>query len=69
MGNMDKFFEDDRVYTAEDIAKKLNISKRTVYSWARTGKLKAIRIGGNVRFLGRDLNKAIQYTPEEEEEG
>ena len=39
-----------RLYTAEEAAEILRVSKRTVWKYGREGKLKAVRFGRTVRY-------------------
>ena len=41
--------------TTEEIARKYNISRRTVYRWVKEGKLKLVRRGKRLYFI--DLQK------------
>lgn len=36
--------------TAVEVARRLRVSRATVYRWAEDGTLAAVRIGGTVRF-------------------
>jgi len=38
------------VYSVEDIAEMLSVSKGTVYNLVRQGKIKALRIGNTIRI-------------------
>lgn len=39
-----------RALTVDEVAEILTISKKTIYSMAKTGRIPSIRIGGAVRF-------------------
>ena len=39
-----------RLYTAEEAAEALRVSKWTVWKYGREGKLKAVRFGRTVRY-------------------
>lgn len=39
-----------RLYTAEEAAEVLRVSKRTVWKYGREGKLKTVRFGRTVRY-------------------
>lgn len=41
--------------TLEDVAKRLKVTRRTVYTYVRTGKLGAVRIGRYWRVSEEDL--------------
>ena len=47
--------EEDRMFSLEEVAKHLRIQVRTVRSYVRTGRLKAIRIGKQYRVAREDL--------------
>ena len=46
------------LYTPEEVAKLLRVSRRTVYRYIKSGKLKAKKIG-QWRIKKGDLNKFI----------
>jgi excisionase family DNA binding protein len=37
-----------KLYAIEEVARMLNVSRQTVYSWIEKGNLKALRLGGTV---------------------
>lgn len=39
-----------KLYTAEEVAEMLNMSKWTVWKYGREGKLKTVRFGRTVRY-------------------
>ena len=39
-----------QVLSAEKVAQMLGVTKRTVYTWAREGKIRSVRTGGRVLF-------------------
>lgn len=39
-----------RLYTAEEAAEVLRLSKQTIWKYGREGKLKAVRFGRTVRY-------------------
>ena len=39
-----------RLYTAEEAAEVLRLSKQTIWRYGREGKLKAVRFGRTVRY-------------------
>ena len=45
----------DDLYTVEQVADLLNLHVRTVRSYVREGRLKAVRIGKSYRIAGEDL--------------
>lgn len=43
-----------RLYTAQEAAEVLRLSKQTIYKYGREGKLRTVRFGRTVRYdLGR----------------
>lgn len=46
------------VYTIEQVAKRYNVSTRTVYKWIRDGLLHAFRLGGKGDYRVRDIDLA-----------
>jgi predicted DNA-binding transcriptional regulator AlpA len=58
-----RLFEDDRLYSAKEIAKKIGGGTHvvTVWRWSKKGRLGSARkIGPNTtRFLGRELNENL----------
>jgi len=50
-----------RLYTAQEAAEALRISKQTVWKYGREGKLKTVKFGRTVRFdLEGGANNGIQ---------
>lgn len=43
-----------------DIARRLNVTRRTVYAWIRQGRLAAYKIGSRVRIDPNDLELFIK---------
>lgn len=39
-----------KVLSAKAFAKMIGVSEQTVYSWARQGKVRSVRVGGRVLF-------------------
>ena len=46
---------EDRMYSLEQVAERLGMQVRTIRSYVRTGRLKAIRIGKQYRVAREDL--------------
>ena len=54
-------FNKDNILTIEEVAKVLQVSKRTVYRWVDSGDLKVARIGRKTyRVFESDLKKFIR---------
>lgn len=51
---------EDRLLKVQDVMKKLNVSRRTVYYWIQEGILKTVRLGGIYRFHPEDLEQLIE---------
>lgn len=48
---------DDKLYTVDETANILRISKNTVYTWKHQKKLKPNKSGGKLLFLGKELKR------------
>ena len=48
-----------RVYTTEEVAEILQVTKRTVYNYIKTGALKAVKIGKYWRISAENLEEFI----------
>lgn len=48
---------EDKVYTAEEVARMFQISKYTVYNLIKRGELKAFKIGNKIRIEEIELEK------------
>lgn len=49
-----------RVYTIEQVAEKLSVTRRTVYSYVKEGKLKAVKIGKYWRVTEDNLKAFLE---------
>lgn len=49
-----------KLYSPDDIAGMLQVTRRTIYSYMKTGKLHASKIGGNWRITEENLNDFLQ---------
>jgi excisionase family DNA binding protein len=45
-----------RLYSTAELAKKVGVSRITVFRWIREGKLKAIRVGRNYVIEEKEAN-------------
>lgn len=52
--------EEKKVLTPQDVAKILQVSKRTVYKVINEQKIPAIQVGKRLRILREDLEKWLQ---------
>lgn len=58
---MDREFSDLRLLTVLDVAKRLNVSRATIYNFIEGGLLpKPMKLGRNSRFSHIDINSIIQ---------
>ena len=47
----------DELLTIEELADYLKVRPRTIYPWARSGMLPAVKIVGQWRFRKRDIDR------------
>ena len=53
-------FEEDRLWTVQDVMELLQVSRRTVERLIENGELRAIKFGRNVRFRREDVNEFLE---------
>lgn len=53
-------FEEAIWYSAKEICRRLSVSRDTVVRWGQSGSVRAMKIRGNVRYLGADLNALME---------
>ena len=58
-----------RLYTAEEAAKALAVSKWTVWRYGREGKLKTVHFGRTVRYQLEESNEQRRYQSEDPRNG
>jgi excisionase family DNA binding protein len=46
--------------TGEEVARKLAVSRSTVWRLGQSGTLRRVRIGGSIRYLARDVEAMIE---------
>ncbi len=51
--------DDFKLYTIDEIAKVLKVTKRTIYNYIRSGAIKAIKIGKYWRVKHEDLEQFL----------
>ncbi len=51
---------DDVVFTTDEAARYLRVSKPTLFKHIHLGKIKAIKVGKNYRFLQSDLYRFLK---------
>lgn len=49
-----------KLYSPEDIAGMLRVTRRTIYTYMKTGKLHASKIGGNWHISQENLDAFLQ---------
>ena len=62
---------EQRLWTVDEVADRLRVSKPTVTSWLRTGRLKGYRVGGKKagwRIEEEDLERFIASLKGEQDE-
>ncbi len=47
----------DSLMTVEEVAKYLKVEESTIYTWARKGKIPAIKVGHFWRLKKEDIDK------------
>lgn len=61
MGTATKAKQPKNLLTAHDVAEMLNVSLRSVWTWAASGRLKARKIGPKAtRFKREDVERLIE---------
>ena len=50
----------DRLLTVQEVARRLAVSRWTVYRLVRTAHLQKIRVRGSIRFRAADVETLIQ---------
>jgi excisionase family DNA binding protein len=48
------------LYTPEEVAEKLRVSRRAVYQWLNSGKLNGLKAGQYWRVTEEDLNQFLK---------
>jgi putative molybdopterin biosynthesis protein len=46
---------EERLYTTDEVALRLNVSRRLVQQWIKAGKLAAMRLGREYRIEAKEL--------------
>ena len=58
----------DALWKISEVARQLRVSPATVYSWVRSGKMPAVRIGPRlIRIRDRDLEAFAVCSPEQDQ--
>lgn len=54
------------IYTLDELAELLKVTKRTLYNYVRSGKLEAVKVGREWRVTEDQLKDFLHGKPEEE---
>ena len=54
-----------KVYTLEEIAELLHITRRTLYTYVKEGKLKAVKVGKYWRVTEKNLEEFLNKGTED----
>lgn len=54
--------EDIKVYTLEEVTELLHTTRRTLYRYIKSGKLKAVKIGGRWKVTDEALKDFLQMS-------
>jgi excisionase family DNA binding protein len=49
-----------KYYTPEEVAQELRVTRRTVYEWLTTGRLRGLRAGSRWRIRPEDVESFLQ---------
>ena len=49
----------EKLYTPEEVAEHLKVSRETIYIWLRSGKLRAAKIGHFWRIAESELRRLL----------
>lgn len=52
--------EDKKVYTLDEVAKILSLSKRTLYTYVKEGRLEAVKVGKSWRVRKDQLDAFLE---------
>lgn len=56
---------DIKVYTLEEVQEILKVTRRTLYSYIKSGKLKAVKVGRYWRVPAKALQEVVENGTEE----
>jgi excisionase family DNA binding protein len=51
-----------KYYTPEEVAEELRVTRRTIYSWLKSGRLPGVRVGRGWRIRAQDLEAVPEST-------
>ncbi|MEW6572953.1 MAG: helix-turn-helix domain-containing protein [Bacillota bacterium] len=58
----------NEMFTPEEVAEKLKISRSTVYLWLRQGRLKGVKVGDLWRISEEAIQEFLKRPQEDKEE-
>ena len=50
----------EKIYTLEELAQILTVTRRTLYNYIKSGKLKALKVGKRWRVTQKQLDDFLQ---------
>ncbi|WP_272999437.1 helix-turn-helix domain-containing protein [Hydrogenibacillus schlegelii] len=56
----------ERLLTPEEVAERLRVTRRSVYEWLRTGRLRGLKAGTRWRIRPEDLERFLSEEDEDE---
>lgn len=59
MNHVNDLFDSERVYTVGEVATALRVSRVTLLRAIHKGRLRALRVGGQWRILGREAMRFL----------
>jgi len=57
----------EKLYTPEEVAVNLKVSRKTIYNWIQEGRLKAVKIGHFWRISESELNRLLKGEEQKQE--
>lgn len=51
--------KDITVYTLKEVEEILSVTRKTIYSWIKSGKLHAVKVGSQYRVKKEDLESLL----------
>jgi len=50
----------EKLYTIKEVADMLKVNKMTVYQWIYKGKIKSVKVMGNVRIKVEEIERLVK---------
>lgn len=57
----------EKLYTPEEVAVNLKVSRKTIYNWIQEGRLRAVKIGHFWRISESELNRLLKGEEQKQE--